>query len=303
MKILITGATGLVGSRLTKLLLSSGHEVHFLTTNSRKKNILGTAKGFYWNPDTQEIDSKCWEGVSVLIHLAGTSISIPWTTKNKKRIYDSRIDSTALLVKSIREVKVQLENVVCASAIGYYASSEKINYDENTEAGEGFLSEVVTAWESATEAFETVATTLVKLRIGLVLAKEGGVLPTLILPVKLGIGSAFGTGQQGQSWIHIDDLCQLFLWACSVSQSNVFNAVAPKAVSQNDLIKTLGKVYRRPVFLPNIPAFLMRLLLGERSALILNSQYVSAEKVKKAGFSFQYTSLETALQQLLDRKA
>lgn len=299
MKILITGATGLVGTRLTKLLLSSGYEVHFLTTNSRKKNILGAAKGFYWNPDTQEIDQKCWEEVSVLIHLAGTSISIPWTAKNKKRIYDSRIKSTALLVRSLREIQVQLDTVVCASAIGYYNSSEKINYEENAEAGDGFLAEVVTAWESATQVFETVADTVVKLRIGLVLAKEGGVLPTLITPVKFGIGSAFGTGQQGQSWIHIDDLCRLFLWAFSVSQSNVFNAVAPNAVSQNDLIRTLGKVCQRPVFLPNIPAILMRLLLGERSVLILNSQYVSAEKVEKAGFSFHYTSLEVALRQLL----
>ncbi len=302
MKILITGATGLVGSKLTKLLLTSGHRVHFLTTSHKKKNTLGAAKGFLWNPSKQEIDPKCWEGVSVLIHLAGTSISIPWTASNKKRILNSRVDSSDLLVKSLTENGIQLDTVVCASAIGYYPSSNEINFKEEATKGEGFLAAVVTAWEAATEKLNTVASSVVKLRIGLVLAKEGGVLPTLLLPVRLGAGSAFGSGTQGQSWIHIDDLTRLFQWACTATQSNIYNAVAPNPVSQNELIRTLGKVYRRPIFLPNIPAFFMRLLLGERSALVLNSQYVSSDKVQKAGFIFQHEGLEAALRQLLDRK-
>lgn len=302
MKILITGATGLVGVRLTKLLLSQGHVVHFLTTNLKKINALGAARGFYWNPKTSEIDSDCWEGVTVLIHLAGTSIAIPWTARNKKSILRSRVDSTHLLLESLRATRTRLETAVCASAIGYYPSSNDAQYKESSAPGHGFLAEVVTAWEAATRELSTVAKSVVQLRIGLVLALEGGVLPNLKLPVKMGMGSAFGSGHQSQSWIHIDDLCRMFVWACSAKQSNVYNAVAPQPVSQNKLIGVLGKVLRRPVFLPNIPTFVMRWLLGERSALVLNSQYVLAVKVQEAGFSFQFTSLELALRQLFHRK-
>ncbi|MGC6421443.1 MAG: TIGR01777 family oxidoreductase [Flavobacteriaceae bacterium] len=302
MKILITGATGLVGTRLSQHILSQGHSLHFLTTSSSKKHQIPGAKGFYWNPTNNEIDPLCWEGVAVLIHLAGTSISLPWTTKNRARIKNSRTQSTQLLVESLKKTKTHLDTVVTASAIGLYPSSLETFSDEKTAPGSGFLSEVVSEWEEAVEKFTFVSKTLVKLRIGLVLALEGGVLPTLSMPVKWGVGTAFGSGKQGQSWIHLDDLCRMFLWSCSANSHTVYNAVAPNPVSQNELIRQMGLILKRPLFLPNIPSLFMRLLLGDRSTLVLDSQYVSSQKVQKAGFIFEYPQLEGALKQIFREK-
>lgn len=302
MKILITGATGLVGRHLTERLLDQGHTIHFLTTQPSKQQAIPGATGFLWNPKASEFDPKCWEGVTVLIHLAGTSISIPWTKKNKKDILDSRIATTAVLIESLQSHNIALDTVVSASAIGWYSSSLTEQYLENAPSGSGFLADVVKEWETAVAAFESLAKTVIRLRIGLVLSTKGGVLPTLAQPITFGFGAAFGSGKQGQSWIHIEDLCRLFEWATTHSQTAVYNAVAPHPVSQKELIKTVGRVLNRPVFLPNIPAFLIRLALGDRSALVLNSQFVQAKAVQNQGFEFQFPHLEMALRQLYDKK-
>lgn len=298
MKILITGATGLIGSELVPALQSLGHQIHYLTTSPTKKKYFTDAQSFLWNPQKNEIDSRCWEGVSVLIHLAGASISIPWTTANRIKIRQSRIQSTQLLVQSLKATKQTLDTVVAASGIGLYPSSLDGLYKESDAAGSDFLSSVVKDWEDVVNDFASYTSKIIKLRTGLVLSRKGGVLPVLSLPVQMGLGAAFGSGKQGQSWVHISDLIQLYIFALELDESNVFNAVAPQPVTQNELIKILGLVIKRPVFLPNIPAFLIRLFLGDRSALVLGSQFVSAAMIQEKGFLFRYTTLEMALRQL-----
>ena len=299
MNVLITGATGLVGTALIKELKKSNNTIHYLTTSPSKLNSIEGCKGFLWNPGKNEIDSNCWEGISVLIHLAGASISMPWTVKNRELIRNSRTQSAALLTDSLKENQKSLKTVVAASAIGVYPSSLSEEYKEaSSSTASNFLGTVVNEWETAVSAIEAYSAAVIRLRIGLVLSTKGGVLQQLAFPVKLGAGAAFGTGQQGQSWIHIQDLVQLLLFSITQKESILFNAVAPNPVTQNEMIKTLGKVFKRPVFLPTIPAFLMQLILGERSALVLDSQFVNSEKVQKAGFTFKFLTLQEALENL-----
>ena len=175
MKILVSGATGLVGSVLLKQAIAQGHKIHYLTTRKNQLNAISAAKGFYWNPKQNEIDLKCFEGVEVLIHLAGASISKRWTTKNKKEILDSRVDGTNLLVKALIQLKGnhRLKQVVAASAIGIYPSSFSAIYTEDyTPQSNSFLEEVVIAWEKAEDGFAALGINLCKLRIGLVLTKK-----------------------------------------------------------------------------------------------------------------------------------
>ncbi len=305
MKLLITGATGLVGSSIVKKALNEKIEVNFLTTNINKITISKTLNGFYWNIKDKYIDPKCFEGVDAIIHLAGASISVKWTAANKSEILESRIDSTNLLKKGINEFsKETIKTFVGASAVGIYPSNFELNYSEETKLGppENFLQEVVVKWEAALNELSSSVKSFSKFRIGLVLSTEGGVLPTLALPVKLFIGAAFGTGKQWQSWIHIDDISQMLLNAAKQNWQGTYNAVAPNPVSQNELIASVGQTLSRPVFFPNLPILLTKLALGDRSSLVLNSQKVSAEKVLVKGFVFQYDNLKLALKALYDKK-
>ena len=305
MKLLITGATGLVGSSIVEKALNEKIEVNFLTTDKNKITTSKTLNGFYWNLNQEYIDPKCFEGVNRIIHLAGASISKKWTAANKIEILDSRIDSTNLLKKGIDEFAGEtVKTLVAASAVGIYPSNFEVIYREEIEIGipENFLQEVVQKWETSLNELSSSVMSFSKFRIGLVLSRKGGILPTLALPVKLFIGVAFGTGKQWQSWIHIDDLSQMLLNAAKQNWQGTFNAVSPNPVSQNELIDNVGKALGRPVFLPNLPNSLIKLLLGDRSSLVLNSQKVSAEKVLAKGFVFQYGNLKLSLKALYDKK-
>lgn len=305
MKLLITGATGLVGSSIVEKALNEKIEVNFLTTDKNKITTSKRLNGFYWNLNQEYIDPKCFEGVNRIIHLAGASISKKWTAANKIEILDSRIDSTNLLKKGIDEFAGEtIKTFVAASAVGIYPSNFEVIYREEIEIGipENFLQEVVQKWETSLNELSSSVMSFSKFRIGLVLSRKGGILPTLALPVKLFIGAAFGTGKQWQSWIHIDDLSQMLLNAAKQNWQGTFNAVSPNPVSQNELIENVGKALGRPVFLPNLPNSLIKLLLGDRSSLVLNSQKVSAEKVLAKGFVFQYDNLKLSLKALYDKK-
>jgi uncharacterized protein (TIGR01777 family) len=302
MKILVSGATGLVGSVLLEQAIAQGYEIHFLTTRKNQLDTISEAKGFYWNPKKNEIDFKCFEGVEVLIHLAGASISQRWTTKNKKEILDSRVDGTNLLVNTLKQFdgNHQLKQVVAASAIGIYPSSFSSVYtEEYTPQSNSFLEEVVIAWEKAEDGFARLGIKLCKLRIGLVLTAKGGVLGPLKTPTWFGLGAAFGNGQQTQSWIHVDDLVNLSLQAATDQWEGIFNAVSPQPVSQKEFTRTLAKAMRRPYFMPSLPQLPIRLVMGEMSTLIFNSQNVSAAKVVQKGFMYQYPDLFPAIKSLL----
>ena len=304
MKLLVTGATGLIGKKIIGIAKKRNIMVHFLSTRKHKLIDSVTLKGFYWNPQKDEIDYACFEGVDTLIHLAGASISKMWTTKNKKEILESRVKGSRLLKKALDRQKIKMKSIICASAVGIYPNSLDVVYEEKSHLKQhsNFLQNVTFAWERESRAFSDHTQHLSLLRIGLVLAKEGGLLSQLTLPVKLFSGTAFASGKQWQSWIHIDDLSRLFFKAIDQGWEGTYNAVAPNPVSQIDMIKAIGKTLSRPVFLPNIPAFLIKMLMGERSILILGSQKVSAELILSKGFEFHFPYLPQALKNVYTKK-
>lgn len=300
MRILISGATGLVGKVLIEQALLDGHEVHFLTRSKAKIGFHKGIKGFYWNPNENEIDTASFEGVDSIIHLAGATVSKPWTKKYKAEILNSRLETTQLLVDSLKNTNHKIKTIVSASAIGVYPSSlDKIHDEEDPVASNSFMEQVVVDWERAVDQFSDLNIKVSKLRIGLVLARGGGVLATLKTPTQFGLGAAFGSGKQWQSWIHVSDLSKLFLEASSQQWEGVYNAVAPEVVTQTEFIKQLAKGLKRPFFMPPLPRFLIRLMVGEMSTLVLNSQYVSAQKVIDTEFKYEFPLLEKALSDLL----
>ncbi|KJD34392.1 NAD-dependent epimerase [Tamlana nanhaiensis] len=301
MRVLITGATGLVGSEIVKLCLKKEIIVHFLTTNKSKLEEKENYKGFYWNPALGEIDVNCLYKVDTIIHLAGASIAKRWTTSYKKTILASRTQSAALLFRTLKTEIHQVKQFISASAIGIYPDSLTNYYDESsTASNHTFLAKVVQAWEASADAFKTLNINVAKVRIGLVLAKNGGALQQMVKPAKFGLAAPFGYGKQWQSWIHITDLARCFLHVLKYNLSGVFNAVAPNPVTNKELIKTIAKTLEMPCFLPGIPKIIMRLALGEMHILLFESQRVSAKTMENKGFNFKYNCLKPALNDLLE---
>ena len=303
MKLLITGATGLIGKNLITHAKRRKISIHFLTTRKGECTNSDDLKGFFWNPEQDEIDDSCFEGVDTLIHLAGANISKPWTNNYKEVILDSRLNSTRLLKKTLDRLNIKMKSICCAGAIGIYPNSIDDIHEENSPLSqENFLQKVTYAWEQESESLSKNSINLSIFRIGLVLAKDGGLLSKLTPPVKFFLGTAFASGKQWQSWIHIDDLSRLFFRAVDDGWEGTFNAVAPNPISQINLIKEIGRTLKRPVFLPNIPAFFLQLFMGERSLLILGSHRVSAKLILSKGFKFQFPYLKPALNDILKKK-
>ena len=300
-KILITGATGLVGKQLTTRCLQAGIAVNYLTTRPVQDTGIPNLKGYFWDPANAEIDTACFNGVSAVVNLAGSSISKPWNDKGKDLILKSRTDSLECLRQGLSSLgSHEVNYLLSASAIGGYPSSESVFYtEEDAIDGTGFLAEVVRVWEASASQFESVGITTGILRIGLVLAKQGGVLPVLTKPIRFGVGSPLGNGKQWQSWIHIDDLVSIFYFALQQRLSGVYNAVSPNPVTNAKLTREAGRILNRPIWLPAVPALMLKLIMGERSRLPLDSQRVYASKIQEEGFSFVYPNLIPALEDLL----
>jgi len=304
MKFLITGATGLVGRALTVQLLAEGHSYNFLTTRKQQLDSDPQGKGFYWNVKEGVLDESCFQGVDCIIHLAGASISKRWTKAYKKEILDSRVAGTELLANGLKtlEGKHQVKQLIAASAVGIYPSSTELLKEEDAQQNpQTFMEKVVFYWEQSMDRFSELGIGIAKIRIGLVLAQEGGVLATLKIPTQLGLGAAFGNGKQGQSWIHITDLVNLFMTAANARWTGIYNAVAPNPVSQKNLMKALAKALKRPYFMPPLPGFFITMLTGEMSALVLESHWISAQKVIDKGFVFLYPELEASLQDIYQK--
>jgi uncharacterized protein (TIGR01777 family) len=247
-----------------------------------------------------EIDENCLQDVEAIIHLAGATVSKRWTKTYKKEILSSRINTTQLLVNTLKHHPNAVKHVISASAIGLYPDSLSKYYDEDDSAGDSsFLSHVVKEWELAVDGFTELNIIVSKVRIGLVLSKKGGALPEIIKPIKLGLGAAFGSGKAWQSWIHIEDLAHIFVFILNNKLAGVYNGVSSNPVINEDLTKLCAKVLKRPLFLPNIPEFFMKLVLGEMYTLLFMSQRVSSKKIEAAGFEFSYHHLEPALEELL----
>ena len=300
MKVLITAATGLVGNELSSLLLQNGVTVHYLSTSKSKLVSESNYKGFYWNPNAGDIDKNALDEVDVIVHLAGASVSERWTTSYKEEIINSRVLSTRLLFQTLSKNQNQVKHIISASAIGIYPSSYDAVYSEdNQEVDASFLGEVVQQWEEEVDQFERLGILVSKVRTGIVLAEEGGALQKMVKPIKLGLGAAFGTGKQYQSWVHNHDLASLYYYIIQHKLEGIYNAVSPYPVTNEGLTKAIANTLAVPYFMPNIPKFILKIILGEMHQILFTSQNVSARKILERGFQFKYASLDKALQDLL----
>jgi uncharacterized protein (TIGR01777 family) len=297
--ILISGGSGLVGRYFCKKLKENGYDV---ATLSRVKKQNTGIPIYFWDVDKQEIEEEAIVAADYIIHLAGANIADSrWTKKRKQLIINSRVNSCQLLLEKIKEKNTKLKAFISASAIGYYGAinSDKI-FKETDPPANDFLGKTCYQWEQTAERFNEIGIRTVKIRMGIILAKEGGALTKMIVPVKMGIGSALGTGKQFMPWIHIDDLCGIYIKAIEDIQMNgAYNAVAPDYVTNRDFIKSLAQVLNKPFWFPNVPAIVMKTLFGSMSEVLLTGSRISSDKIKTAGYKFLYPELESALINLL----
>jgi len=298
-KILITGGSGILGRHLSGKLKDKGYKVAIL---SRSPDQNTDIKSYFWDPPKDEIDHSAITEADFIIHLAGAGIGDKrWTAHRKKDLIDSRVKTADLIYRAVRDTGRKLKAFITISGSNYYGtiSSEKIFCETDLPAVD-FLGEVCRLWEEAADRFSYTGARVVKIRSGIVLAAKGGVMSRIIIPVRLGIGSPVGRGNQYVPWIHIDDLCNIFIKAIEDQRmSGAFNAAAPESVTNSDLMKTLANVLGKPFWFPKIPSFVMRLLFGRMSGILLEGSRISSEKIRSAGFSFQFPMLKDALKDLL----
>ena len=293
MKILITGATGFLGTPLVERLIKGGHEVTRIVRSTRHPGII-------WDPDNRKIDASRLEGYDAVVHLAAESIQGRWTKAKKQEILSSRTDDTKFLVEVLSHLKQKPKVFVSASAIGYYGHRDDEKLSEEALPGRGFLADVAKQWEAASKPLEKEGMRVSWIRTGLVLHPSGGALGKLLLPFKLGLGGPIGNGKQWWSWIEREDLLRIYEFALTNDAAHgPVNAVAPNPVTNKVFAKTLGKVLTRPAIIP-LPAFAVKLILGEMGKeLLLYSQNVRAKKLEELHFAYNYTELSPALKHLL----
>jgi len=295
MKILVTGATGLIGKVIIRKALKKGYKVNFLTSEKSKINSIPGGEGYYWKPIKGIIDLNAFKGVTHLINLAGESISGRWTSRYKNQIIESRVLSANLISNALIDLQINLKGIISASAIGYYSDSNKLFNESDLCVPETFLQKVVEKWENSISELEIYTQNLSIVRIGLVISDMGGILSKITPPIKFCLGSAFGSGKQWQSWIHIDDICEIFLHIIENNIKGVINGVAPNPITQNELIKYLADFLDKPLIFPNVPKLLIKLLLSERSELLLSSHKVSSKKIERTGYKFRYPLFKNAI--------
>ena len=296
-RVLITGGTGSIGRQLTKALLQQGYEVSLL---SRKPGNDPLVRTFTWNVNAGHIDENCIEGVDAVIHLAGAGIADKkWTEQRKKELTDSRTNSIALIYHLLKTRPNQVKRIISATAVGYYGNRADEILSEQSAAGEGFMSECCIAWERAIDKGKTLGLPIVKFRTGVMLDKNTGALPQMALPVKLFAGAPLGNGKQWIPWIHHTDVIGMYLFALeNETLEGVFNMVAPEPATNKQLTKAIAKQLHRPVWPINLPTFVLDLLLGEMSIIVLGSTRASAEKIESAGYVFKHTRLAEALEDI-----
>ncbi len=298
MNILITGGKGLIGTALTTLLTSRGHQVRHL---SRTPTSGGQVQEYKWDISNNYIDKQALEGLDAIVHLAGESVAAGrWTAKQKEKIINSRRDSARLLFNAISERGTKPTHFISASGVGYYGVDTGTRWmTEADKQGDGFLAEVVHHWEASADEFAQLDIQVTKLRIGMVLSADGGALDKIVQPIKYGVGAPLGSGQQQISWIHIEDLARLVSHVMEGKHTGVYNAVSSDPVSNAVLTQSIARTLHKPLWLPNVPAFVLKMLLGEMSAIVLGGNRVANEKIKATGFRFEFESIDQAMTQLL----
>jgi uncharacterized protein (TIGR01777 family) len=301
-KILITGGTGLVGKALTKMLLSRGHQVTILTRKIPTQAPVTGIQYAIWDLTLGKIDKTALDETEYIIHLAGAAVvEKKWTARYKKEIIDSRTRGMDIIADLLKNNSHQLKAVISASAIGWYGPDQStgISFSESAPAAKDFLGETCRIWEESLIPFSAMGIRTCALRTGIVLTRDGGALKEFEKPVRLGIAAILGNGKQKVSWIHIEDLCRMYCFAIEKEINGAYNAVAPAPVSNAGLTLGIAKKMKGNFFLSaHVPEFVLKLMMGERSVEVLKSCTVSAEKIKEAGFTFHYPSIEAALQSL-----
>lgn len=295
--VLVTGANGLIAKELSKKL-EKEYSVRFLTRKKKNEN------DFEWDIKNGIIDERAFENISHVIHLAGANISEKrWTDERKKELISSRVDSANLILKTLQKNNIKLKSFISASGINYYGTktTEKI-FTEKDDPGNDFLSEVVVLWERAADDFkeQNIAERVVKIRTAVVLSEKDGALKKMIPTIKMGIGSPLGTGKQYMPWIHIKDICSIYEFALKNSElDGAFNATSPEHTTNKNLTEKIAEVLKKPLFMPNVPSFVLKLIFGELASALLEGSRASSEKIQHAGFEFKFPDLKGALEDLL----
>ncbi|HXG41791.1 MAG TPA: TIGR01777 family oxidoreductase [Dehalococcoidia bacterium] len=295
MRVLVAGASGLIGSHLVPALEREGHEVVRL---GRRPG----ASDFVWDPLRGELDARALEGVEAVVHLAGENIGQRWTRERKERIWRSRVEGARLLAEAIAASPAPPRVFLSASATGYYGDRGDEPLDEGAAPGRGFLAELCQAWEQASQAAASAGTRVVNPRIGVVLTARGGALARLLPLFRLGLGGSLGSGRQYMSWVDLEDLVEALLFLLSQEEmTGAVNVTSPNPITNAEFTRTLARVLGRPAFL-RVPAFALRLLLGEMAQeALLSGQRVLPARLQAAGFRFRYPELEASLRHALGR--
>ena len=296
MRVLVSGASGLIGSALASALEQQGHEIARLTRGEPAR-----PRDFNWDPGAGTIDRGAFEGVDAVVHLAGETVAGRWTAAKKRRILESRVQGTALVSRAAASLDTPPAALVCASAIGFYGDRGDEAVTERSAPGSGFLADVVREWEAAADPAREAGIRVVHTRFGIVQSRDGGALKTMLPLFRLGLGGRVGSGRQYVSWVSIDDTVAAIGFALARDDvSGPLNVTAPEPVTQAEHARTLGRVLGRPALLP-APAFAVRTVLGEFSGEVLTGARVLPERLSQLGYAFRHPELEPALRDLLGR--
>lgn len=302
MKVLIAGGAGLLGNRLSEYLTKGGYSVVHLSRNPQPDSKYPT---FHWDVEKKIIDTSAFNDVDFVINLAGEGIANKkWTKAQKEKIISSRVESNQLLKATFIENNFLPKKYISAAAIGYYGNSDTIEFDEDSKpVSSGFLPECCQIWENAIQDMQSIGIPTAWIRIGIVLSTQGGALQKMLQTAKLGLNTYFGNGKQTSSWIHIDDLCKIFLHLLENEKAvGVYNGCSPAPVSNYQMSKVIAKEISPISFVLPLPAFLIKIIFGEMSALLLDSTKVFPKKLISESFIFEYTALEKAIRDLWKRK-
>ncbi len=304
--ILITGGTGLVGTQLSKMLIERGFRIIILTRNPQKYTNTPQIQYTAWDVANQTIDLEALSAADFIIHLAGAGVvDKKWNSKYKKEILDSRTQSSKLIIEHLKGINHKVKAIVSSSAIGWYGPDKEKNYrfKETDPSDNSFLGVTCKLWEESIKPASSLGIRVCILRTGIVLSTKGGALKEFLKPIQFGIASILGNGKQIISWIHIEDLCRMFIHAIENEKlSGSYNAVAPMPVTNKNFSITLARILKGNFFIPMyVPSFILKLMMGESSIEVLKSTDVSCDKIKETGFVFYYPTLEAALKNLLPK--
>ncbi|MDX2032824.1 MAG: TIGR01777 family oxidoreductase [Blastocatellia bacterium] len=300
MKIALTGATGLIGKRLCERLAGEGHELSVLSRRPDGAKLVKGARGYRWSPEEEPAPREALEGIDAVIHLAGEPVAAGrWTEEQKRRIRDSRVTGTRNLVDGIKRVTDRPKILVSSSAVGFYGNRGDEVLDETSRPGTGYLSEVCEAWEREAGKAEELGMRVSMVRIGVVLAPDGGALEKMLTPFKFGLGGNLSDGRQWFPWIHIDDIVGILRHALlSPNLRGPVNGVAPGVVRNEEFTRELASALHRPTFFP-VPEFALRIVMGEMASVVLASQRVTPSVARETGYEFHYPELRGALEAVL----